>query len=89
MRYDMPLIDPPEAYITHAQEDYAVAVAIEAGCPDTHCRDLNTCTACGEFVCPDHSTDSVECVDIGDHHDRCVKDCTACADVRAREMAEV
>lgn len=82
----MPLIDPPEAYITDAQIDHAEAVQIEAGCPNTRCTDLNTCSCCGRFICPDHTADATQCVDIGDHHDECVSDCTACADVRALEL---
>jgi methionine aminopeptidase len=84
MRYDMPLPHPAEP--SAAAEDYDNAVQAEAGCPDTTCADLNTCSACGRYICPDHTPDATTCVDIGDHHDGCLADCQSCADVRALEL---
>jgi hypothetical protein len=86
-RYDMPLIDPPEAFVANAEIDHAEAVAIEAGCPTTSCPNLNVCEVCGDYICPDHTRDATTCVDVGDHHDGCVDNCQACVNERALELA--
>lgn len=84
------LIDPPEAFITDAEIDHAEAIHEEAGCPrPSDCTDiLNTCVGCGKYVCPDHSPDAVECVEVGDHHATCQSDCDDCAASYARDWAD-
>ncbi len=90
-RYDMPLIDPPEAFVTAAHidaaEDFAILVQREAGCPTATCPDLTQCE-CGGMVCPRHTPAAADCVtDAGVHHQRCVDGCEDCARERQLDAA--
>ena len=60
----------------------------QADCPDATCPDTLVCQPCGQFVCPEHTRDSIDCVDLGTHHEGCEHDCPDCTAARAQDHQE-
>lgn len=84
------LYEPDEAFATLEEMDRDDTVHHEAGCPDPRdCADVvNVCACCGKYVCPDHSPESVRCVEVGDHHLECELSCPFCINARALDWAD-